>query len=330
MAAAIAVLLLIFLVVVINACQDSARKNALRGWNQDASRIVTQSDTEVGDQFFETVRQQNQDPEDLQSAISGLRATADTNLDQAKDLDTPDEVKDAQTSLLIALEMRRNALQFVSENIQTAVGSSGDAADQAIEGIGGQMQAFLASDTIIRSRVTPLTRTALERDDVVADPVTTAGTLPGLDWLDASYVAEQIGTSLTGTEARERNEPIAPGLHGSELTGTTFNDVALEPDPAANEVTLGGAATIAVTFNNGGENDETNVRVKVTLEGPTDTITARGSVAAVTAGSDATAEITLDELPTAGEVYTVNVEVLPVPGEEKTDNNSSSYNVLFN
>jgi hypothetical protein len=330
-AAAIGLLLLILFVVFINACQDSRRKNALRTWNQDAAQIVSQSDTEVGAAFFEAMRQAaSQNSEDLQTQISGLRATADTHLAQARKLDTPGELVPAQDSLLIALEFRRDALQYVSERILTAQGSEGDAADQAIEGIAGEMQAYLASDVLVRMRVTPLVAEALKKDDVVAEAVATDGTLPSFDWLDASFVADQLGTSITGTRARERNQQVAPGLHGNGLTGTTINGVELQPDPAANKVPLADPTTVEVSFADQGENDELDVVVKVTLQGGTGKdITGRKIVGAIAQGATATAEVELSRAPTAGEVYTVNVEVVPVPGEEKTDNNSATYNVLF-
>jgi hypothetical protein len=37
----------------------------------------------------------------------------------------------------------------------------------------------------------------------------------------------------------------------------------------------------------------------------------------------------LPRKPTAGEVYEVTVTVEAVPGEQKTDNNTATYSVLF-
>ncbi len=67
-AAGVGLLLIIFLAVVINACQDSRRKNALRNYNREAGQIITQSDGEVGAPFFEALGQgASQSPEDLQT-----------------------------------------------------------------------------------------------------------------------------------------------------------------------------------------------------------------------------------------------------------------------
>jgi hypothetical protein len=325
------VLIFIVLVLLVNACQDSRRKNALRDWNREATALVQQSDDEVGTQFFETLRQgASQSPEDLQTQVSSLRVQAETQLDQARELDTPGDLRAAAQSLLISLELRRDVLDYVAQRISTALGNEGDVADQAIEGITGEMQAFLASDVLLRTRVTPLVRDTLKDSDVVADPVGTGGFLPGYDWLDPAFVADQLGTRISANgNNRQRSREVAPGLHGHGLVSSTVNGVTLQPDPAANRVSLQGDLTFQITFANQGENDEFDVPVEVRLEGPGKAIVGKRTVDTVAQGAEATANIALPRRPTAGEVYTVTVEVEAVPGEEKTDNNTSTYNVLF-
>jgi hypothetical protein len=330
-AAGVGILLFIFLVVVVNACQDSRRKNALRNYNDKATGIVSSSDADVGAALFETLGQgASQSPEDLQTQISSLRATADTNLKQARALSTPGDLTGAQQSLLIALEERRDGLQYISERIATALGNEGDAADQAIRGIAGEMQAFLASDVLIRTRVTPLVKSALSKDDVVATAAATKGFLPGFSWLQPAYVAGRLGTRLsnpgTGTQ---RTGKVAPGLHGDGLVSTKVNGITLQPDPAANKVPLTGNLAFVVEFANQGDNTEFDVPVQVTLSGGSGKdITGKKTVNTIAKGDSATVNIPLSRKPSA-DVYTVNVEVKPVPGEKKTDNNKSTYNVLF-
>ncbi len=331
-ASGVGLLLVVFLAVVINACTDSQRKNALRTWNQQAASLVGQSDNEVGKPFFDTLRQAaSQSPENLQTQISSLRAQADTHLSQARKLDTPSQLAGAEQSLLIALEFRRDSLQYIAERIAVALGNEGDVADQAIEGIAGQMQALLASDVTIRARVTPLVRDALKSNEVVATAVGTKGFLPGFSWLQPSYVADQLGTRLSATgNGRQQSKKPAPGLHGTGLVSTKAGGVTLQPDPAANKVSLAGNLAFEVTIQDQGDNPELDIPVVVTLQGGTGKdITATKKVSTIDKGASATVTIPIAKKPTAGQVYTVDVEVKPVPGEEKTDNNKATYNVLF-
>ncbi len=332
----VGLLLFIFLIVVINACQDSRRKNALRNYNREVSQIVAQSDNDVGAPFFETLSQgASQSPEDLQTQVSSLRATADTSLKQAKDLSAPGDLGDAQQSLLIALELRRDALQYDSERIATALGNEGDVADQAINGITGQMQALLASDVLIRTRVTTQIRDQLKKNDVVADPATTSGFLKGaqgFSWLQPAFVAGKLGTRLSGGGSGSTGSTgkPAPGLHGNGLVSTKVNGVTLTPgETGSNKVPLSGDSSFIVEFANQGENTETDVKVNVTLQGGSGKdITGSKTVDVIADGETAEVTIPLSRKPTA-DVYTVNVEVQAVPGEKKTDNNKSTYNVLF-
>ena len=327
----VGLLILFALVLLFRACQTSRRENALRDYNRDAQALVTQSDREVGGQFFQLMGgADSESPEDLQTQISSLRVQSETVLRQAKELDTPGDLETAQQALLIALELRRDGLDFIAQQITTALGDEGDVADTAIEAIGGQMQAFVASDVLIATRVTPVVEDDLKGKDVNASAVKTERFLGDFSWLDSSYVADQLGTRLSeGGENRDANDPPEPGLHGTSLDSVAVGGVALEPDPAANRLPAGTESTFAVTYTNGGEFDEFDVVTTVVLQGQGKAIRARQTVDTVAQGAAATAELALPRKPTPGEVYTVTVEVKPVPGEDKTDNNKQTYNVYF-
>ncbi len=329
----VGLLVLVFLVVVVNACQDSRRKNALRDYNNGVSDILTASDGEVGAPFFETLAQgASQSPEDLQSQVSTLRSAADTDLDRAQDLSVPGDLKNAQESLLIALELRRDGLQVISERIAEATAEPGDASDAAIESMTGQMQAFLASDVIVRSRVTPEIRDNLESSDVVADPAATSGFMTDLAWLAPEFVAEKLGTRIAGggTGGGNGNSgAVTPGLHGNGLVSTTIDGADLSPGAEGTNTIPVGADSVTVTFENQGENTEFDVEVLVTLQSTTgaEDITGAETVDTIAEGESAEVEIPLSRPPEA-DLYTMDVEVSTVPGEKKADNNSSTYNVL--
>ncbi len=101
-------------------------------------------------------------------------------------------------------------------------------------------------------------------------------------------------------------------------------------EDGSNKVPLAGDSSFIVEFANQGENTEFDVKVNVTLQGGTGKdITGSKSVDTIAQGESAEVTIPLSRKPAAGEVYTVNVAVASVPGEKKTDNNKSTYNVLF-
>ena len=327
------VLLLVFvvlLVFVIDGCRDSQRENALKDYNREVSAIATDSSRQVGTEFFRLLGEGgNESPQDLQTAISGFRVQAEQQLTQAEGLSVPDEMRGAHTSLLIALEWRRDGLDYIAQRIRTALGDEGDAADQAIAQIAGQMQSFLASDVAYETRVVPFITNALDSNEIGGQTIARSRFMPSLDWLQPEIVAEQLGQQLSAGAGRDRNEPTGPGLHGTNIDSVAYGDVTLQPD-APNQLTYSADNTFAVNFTNGGENDEFDVRVTVRIASDSgDPITLNDTIDQIAPQASATANLALEDPPPLGAAVTIRVRIQPVPGEEKTDNNEAEYQAIF-
>ena len=323
--------LLLLLVFVVNSCRNSQRENALKDYNSEVSAIASESSRQVGTEFFRLLGDGgSESPQDLQTAVSGFRVQAEQQLKQAQALDVPGEMSGAHESLLIALEWRRDGLDFVAQRISAALGDSGDAADEAIQQIAGQMQVFLSSDVAYETRVVPFIKAALDADEIGGQQIARSQFLPTLDWLQPEVVAEQLGQQLSAGAGRNRNEPTGPGLHGTNIDSVAYGDTTLQPD-APNQLTYDPEATFSVAFTNGGENEEFDVKVTLRIEsdGGGDPITTTDTIDTIVPQASATAELALEEPPPLGTAVTITVRVAPVPGEEKTDNNQAEYQTIF-
>jgi hypothetical protein len=113
------------------------------------------------------------------------------------------------------------------------------------------------------------------------------------------------------------------------VLSVAVGDVALQPRPAANRIAAGANVTFNVKFANQGDNAETDVRIRVRIRGAGDTITAQKTVDQTLPKSETTVAIPLGQAPPIGQAVTITVEVLPVPGEKNTTNNSQDYSALF-
>ena len=321
------VLLLILLFVAVRSCANSRQENALKDYNREVSSIVSESDTQVGQPFFQLLSQAgSESPQDLQTNISGYRVQAEAQLKQARDLDVPDEMKGAHQALLMALEFRRDGLGAIAEKIRTALGDEGDAANQAIEEIAGQMQTFLTSDVLYQARTAPLIKNALDESEIGGQQIASSRFLPGVEWLNEQTIAAQLDQQLTGGD-KQTGEP-APGLHGTGLESVSVGDTALQLD-APNRVPVTADLAFVVRFTNQGENDEFDVKVTVSIEGGDKPIKVSRTVDTVARGQTAEASIPLGTTPPTGTAVTVKATVAKVPGEQKTDNNTATYDVLF-
>jgi hypothetical protein len=326
-AGGLAVLVLVLLIVAVKACRDSQTKNSLKDYNREVATIATDSAQQVGGQFFALLAQGSGQAQDLQSAISSFRVQAEQQRRQAQNLSVPGDMVGAQQNLLIALEQRRDGLEYIAERIRSALGDSGPVADKAITEIAGQMEVFLSSDVVYETRVIPFIKAALNKHEIGGQRIASSRFVPNLAWLTPQTIATQLQQTLT-SGSNTTGQPTGPGLHGTGLVSTTYGDVTLQPS-VTNRLAYVPGQEFVVKFANQGENDEFGVKVTVRIKAGTQVITLTATVQKVAKGTTAEARLPLDKTPPLGSATTISVQVNPVPGEKKTDNNKSDYPALF-
>jgi hypothetical protein len=321
---------LFLLVLVFRGCADSRKKNALKDYNREHTSIVSESDQQVGDPFFEALSNPSTDPGALGGQISSLRVAAEGHLQQAERLSVPSEMVPAHRSLLITLEFRRDAIAFIQDQVPDALADDEETAQAAVKAIAGEMQAFLTSDVIHEGRVVPMIQKALDDAEVGGQRIQQSRVLDSLAWLDEGTVGERLNPDNAGASKPRKGE-IAPGLHGNGITAVSVGDTTLQPGEVVNRIPSDRGLTFIAAFQNQGENDEFDVEVSVKIapdEGGK-AITAKKTIDTIVKGAKGEASLAITKPPAAGVAATVTVEVKPVPGEKKTDNNKQTYRVLF-
>jgi adhesin HecA-like repeat protein len=312
----------------VSSCRGRQAKNALKDYNTQVSNIATKSQ-QTGTAFLSLFRQSQPSPQQLQTSILSLKADADTTLKQAQGLNVPGGMTSAQQSLLISLELRRDALDATAGKIRTALGDSGEQADAAIKSIAGQMAALNASDVLYNARVVPFIRNELASKGIVA-PVLRSQALGNVDWMSPQFIATKLDQQLTsGGAGAGKQQPTGPGLHGTGLNSTTVGTQVLSPG-VSNQIVYTPGQTFHVAFTDQGDNDEFNIKVTVRIESSSGApITLTTTVPKIAKGAKATADLPLDRTPPLNTAVTIRVTVAAVPGEKKTDNNKSAYPALF-
>jgi hypothetical protein len=326
-------LVVVLLVVLVKGCVDNRREAALKDYNRSVRTLVEHSRSAVSKQLFDALSGASSgEPTQVQETINQLRVVADEDLSQAGRIDTPDAMKGAQSDLELLLSLRRDGVANIADEIQTALGGTAGAGT-AVDAIAGQMQAFNASDVIYSQRVAPLILKGLKDNGIAASYDGTAGEqvlpyadfLPDISWMSPDYVAQQLGAS--SASGRTTGTP-APGLHGHQIDSVSVSGVDLTTD-GSNRIPASPPPTFVVNFTNGGENDETNVRVTVEITDSGAPIRASTIVPNTTAGEAATANVTLRQSPSTSGASEIRVTVEQVPGEETLDNNVATYSALF-
>jgi hypothetical protein len=321
-----ALVLLILIVLGIKSCRDSARKDAFRNYVRDVGAIVQTSDTESKNLFALLEKPNSQGQVQLQNALNGYESEAAGLVDRARSTDHPDELSDAQRYFIQTLELRRDGMANIAHELRSALSPAGK--EGAVGRIATQMKLFLASDVIYSQRVRPNLTHPLKREKLLADVnVPNSHFLPDLQWVRPTVVARALEGLGSGTGT---GGPVAPGLHGTSLIGTTAK-------PGGETLTEAGATSIAVspklafdvTVQNGGENDERDVVVQLSITGAGKPIVREQTIPTIAAGEQEVVTIPLAATPPLGRPVTVRVNIKAVPGEEKLDNNRASYPAIF-
>jgi hypothetical protein len=322
-----AIVLLLLFGFGVKSCRDASKEQAFKDYNRDVGALVQESDDESKG-LFDLLNKGGQTPVELQNAVNGYASSAAQLVDRANNADHPGELDSAHRYLVETLEFRRDGLRGIANELPAALGDRGQ---EAVTGIAGYMQDFLASDVIYRQRFYPRLQDALRKEGLLdTEKPPQSQFLDGVDWLVPATVGDRITRIASGGGGTSGSGSVAPGLHGTGLGTVTVQ-------PGGQVLAAGGTTQIKTAPNlslevqvmNQGENDEKNVKVRVTISGAGKKIELEETLPQIAAGQTKTVSVPLSSTPPAGRGVTIAVEILPVPGEEKTDNNKASFPAIF-
>ncbi|MEA2438433.1 MAG: hypothetical protein QOF65_2989 [Thermoleophilaceae bacterium] len=327
-AAGVGILVIFLLFFGLKGCLDSRKERKLKDYNRDVTAVISDSNDQVSKPFFDLLSGGGK-AGDLQVQVNQLRLVADEDARRARGFSVPGEMKRAQSALTLVLNFRAEGLEQIAKELpaaQSKGNGSAASSERAVRRIAGEMQKFLASDVVYSQRVIPYIKQALDDATIGGQTIPPSRFLRSLTWLAPATVANAVGaTGVAGSSTTARG----PGPHGHGLTSVTAGGVALQPSPATNRVPAGAGLAFDVKFQNQGASDETNVKVNVKVTGGTKPITATRTIDQTKAGSPAEVSIPLATTPPVGTPVRVVVTVGKVPGEQKTDNNTQTYTVIF-
>lgn len=318
-----AVIAFILVVLLFRGCLDARKERAMEDYVRNTNELLAQSQAESRRLFDILKTPSGQDQSvDRQNQANELRVDSATLVDRAHDLDVPDQLNTADGYFTESMELRRDALNVVAEELPGALAQEERRSSTAR--IAQMMQVFLASDVLLKSRYRPSLSDALDKEGVSATlPTPNQLTfVKDLNWLQPDFVADQIaGIRGTGGSA-------TPGLHGNGLGAVSLGGVALTPGGSAT-VQLTGDTAFDVQVANQGDSTETDVVVNVTVGQGADADKLEETLPEIAPGETKTVTIPLNGQPPTGQNVPIKVEVKPVPGEKVTDNNEADFTVIF-
>ena len=324
-AAGVGIVVLLLVVLLFRGCLASRKESAYREYVRDVSALVRESDQESKNLFRTLGSPGNSSDVEIQNQLNTFSGQSEQLVERAAALDTPDDLKGAQSYLDESLKFRRDGVKAIATQLPSAIADQGDRR-RGIEQVAASMQNFLTSDVIYQTRFAPELRKGLEAEDLGGEQVPRSRFLPEPDWVLPATVGDRVG-KLGGSGADDKD--AAPGLHGTGIASATLGGQALNPGGDAANISLSDDLTMTVQVANQGENTEEDVRVEVTIGRGGDQVRAEKVLDTIAAGETKPVEIPITEQPPTGQNVPINVSIAKVPGEEKLDNNKASYSAIF-
>ena len=318
--------LIVIFALFVKSCRENAREDAFRNYGRDVAALVQESD-QASQQLFQLLtRPGRRSPLELQNAVNGYHSDAAQLVDRGRDTEHPGELDTAHRYFVETLEFRRDGIGGIARELPTALGDQGR--EEATARITVALRSFLASDVIYAQRFTPHLAKEVKEQDLTGDVlIPRSRFLPDLQWLRPTVVAERINAIRGGGGG---TGPAAPGLHGTALVSVTAKPggKALQPG-GATDITVSPRLSFDVALSNGGEHEERDVTVSVSIAGAGKPLVREQRLASIKPGEQKTVSIPLAATPPTGRPVTITVEVKPVPGEKKVDNNKQRYPAIF-
>ncbi len=316
----VGVLTIILLLLAVRGCLNARKERGFENYASDLSSIVVNSN-QLSTEFFKRINEppNNVDEQQIEAQIATDRGTAETLLQRLEGIGAPDEFADAQTGLVEAFRLRSDGLGTISENISTALAATPERS-AAIDNIVVAMKGFLASD-VLYARAREEIVDTLAAEEVNTDIPESVFLPEPIDrWLDNIQVVNALNVFAAGDGS---------GIHGLALLSTEIDKTVMTAG-AENTVSLGNnPPDIKVQVENQGDSAEQGVTVSYRLTGGALPLEGEESIESLDSGGNTEITLGLSDLPEPNTPMTLVVDVLPVPGEVDSSNNTATYTVIF-
>jgi len=317
----------IFLVLVfgllIQSCASASKHDAYAHYMSDVATIATQSATN-GKALTTALTTQGLSVTQIEQKLRGIAVAEQQNVAQAENLDPPGRLRDDNTHIIEALELRVSGVQGLITALEQTAHSKNTTESATL--LADQGLRLTASDVVWDDLFKAPATAQLEHDGVSGVDVPESHFVANPDLMTASsmlLVLQRIAGAATGAPAA--------GLHG-----TNIGIVTAEPGgqvlSSSTLTTVTATTNLAFTVDVHDGGDFQEVQIPVTLTVPQSTggpLVKTKTIDVINPGQDVT--LTFSDLgaPPFASQTTIKVDVKGVPGETNLSNNSASYPVIF-
>ena len=323
---AFAILIVVLLLLWVQSCQEDAKQDAYSDYMTSVSAIGRDSER-IGRELSDVLTTPGIKPAELQKQLNGLAQQQEIGVDRARELDPPGPLLEAHEQAIEALVFRANGLAGLAEAFRRTQGSKDAAAAGAL--LASQAQRLSASDVVWDDLFKEPSIATLQEEEISGVEVPDSNFVQTPD-LASTRSMVPIWERINGSAASGSTTGTPTGLHG-----TNIESVKVVPggqtlsESAENTVEASTDLAFAVAVANGGDSQEVKIEVTLTIQQSPTPIVKKQTIEII--NPDETKTVVFRDFPSVdfGERRVMRIDVDPVPGEAKTDNNSAEYPVIF-
>ncbi len=323
---AFAILIVVLLLLWAQSCQEDAKRDSYSDYMTGISAIGRDSER-IGRELSDVLTTPGIKPAELQKQLNGLVQQQEIGVDRARKLDPPGPLLAAREQAVEALAFRADGLAGLAEAFRRTQGSKDAAAAGAL--LASQAERLVAGDVVWDDLFKEPSVTVLRTEDISGVEVPDSNFIQTPD-LASTRSMVPIWERINGSAASGSTTGTPSGLHG-----TNIESVKVVPggqtlsESAENTVEASTDLAFAVAVANGGDSQEVKIEVTLTIQQSPTPIVKKQTIEII--NPDETKTVVFRDFPSVdfGERRVMRIDVDPVPGEAKTDNNSAEYPVIF-
>jgi hypothetical protein len=325
---AFAILIVVLLVFWIQSCSEASKEKTYKGYMSKVSEVAGSSQ-QIGRGLSNAFAAQGLKEAQLEQRIAGLARQEQLDVERAREISPPGTLTDEHAALIQALQYRVSGLN----GLAGALAATAKVKDTTRAGtvLANQMQRLLASDVIYEDSFKAPASAELKRQGVTGTNPTGGPLVPSSTFLQTSELATP--TAMETVLGKIRGSTVTPsqgGLRGTNLVSTKVFPQNVELSTTSQTtVILRTNLSFQVTVEDSGDSQEANIPVTLRIvQAGQPNIVKRATIGFINPGEQKTVSFSNIGSPEVAPAQ-VKVEVQPVQNEEKTDNNSADYSVIF-
>jgi hypothetical protein len=317
-----AILVVVLLVFAVQSCRGSQKQETYESYMGDVSEVATQSQ-QIGSRLDALLTDPAAKLSDIREQLSGLAQQQEQGVTAAEGIEAPGPLREIHPAVVQALQLRVSGLQGLDRAFeQTAQIRNKTNAGRALA---VQARRLLASDVVW--------------DDLYKDPARAVlgdQGVRGVQVPDSNFLRNpELATPSLMASVWERVRGASTGGRPCTPRGTGL--VSVKALPAGTELSTQTLNTVeaserlgfAVTIEDTGCSQEVRIPVTLTIQKDPEPIVKTKTIGIINPGEQQTVTFTDLGQPPFATRTSIKVDVKPVTGETRRENNSAEYPVVF-